>query len=106
MRFWPQSWTRSRAGKADGADGADEAAAAGCREAMRELQTYLDGHLDERAASRIARHLEDCRRCGLEAKVYADIKASLARSDREIPEDTVARLQAFAARLPDQEARE
>lgn len=105
MRFWPESWTRSRARTPDGADGTD-AAAAGCREAMRELQTYLDGHLDERAASRIARHLEDCRRCGLEAKVYADIKASLARSDREIPEDTVARLQAFAARLPDQEARE
>ena len=96
MRFWPSSWLGSR----------PRAAVAGCREAMRELQTYLDGGLDEQAAPRIARHLADCRRCGLEARIYTEIKTSLARRDREAPDDAVARLREFAAHLPDQDTQD
>lgn len=47
---------------------------AGCREMSRTLQAYLDGHVDEVTARRVARHLEACRRCGLEAEVYTRIK--------------------------------
>ncbi|MGW0734812.1 zf-HC2 domain-containing protein [Streptomyces sp. NPDC002851] len=34
------------------------------------LQAYLDGETDELTARRVADHVEDCRRCGLEATVY------------------------------------
>jgi len=72
----------------------------GCTEVGRLLQHYLDGDLDERRTTRLAAHLEDCRRCGMEADTYTQIKASLSRRGREdLPTDAVARLRAFGESL-------
>ncbi len=70
-----------------------------CSQVGRRLQRYLDGNLDDLTAQRIIRHLEDCRRCGLEATAYTEIKAGLARRAGDIPDDAVARLQAFGEQL-------
>ncbi|MGW0821037.1 anti-sigma factor family protein [Streptomyces sp. NPDC002845] len=69
-----------------------------CMEVARVLQACLDGEADEATARRVAAHVEDCRRCGLETAVYREIKKSLAR--QEVPdESTMARLRAFGAAL-------
>lgn len=65
-------WRRARTGRE----------VATCREVGRVLQAYLDGHVDELTARRVARHLEMCRRCGMEASTYAEIKRSLAPARR------------------------
>ncbi len=70
-----------------------------CKQVGRRLQSYLDGDLDDLTARRIIRHLEDCRRCGLEAAAYSEIKASLARRAHDVPNDAVTRLRAFGQRL-------
>ncbi len=51
-----------------------------------------------RSPSGVVVHLEDCRRCGLEASVYQEIRSALAR--RAEPDvDAVARLTAFGRSL-------
>ncbi len=73
--------------------------AATCREATRLLQTYLDGEVEQASADRIRRHLQACRRCGLEAGIYTEIKDTLAHRERTVDEDALARLHAFARHL-------
>ncbi|UQA91285.1 anti-sigma factor family protein [Streptomyces halobius] len=64
----------------------------------RLLQSYLDGETDEITARRVAAHLKDCRRCGLEASVYREIHNALAR--RVEPDaGAVQRLRAFGESL-------
>lgn len=70
-----------------------------CREVGKLLQRYLDGHTDGHTTARVAEHLEDCRRCGLEANIYREIKTSLARQAPTLPEATLARLRHFGERL-------
>ena len=70
-----------------------------CDEVGRLLQHYLDGDLDARRASRLAAHLEDCRRCGLEADTYERIKTSLAERRGSVPADSLARLREFGQRI-------
>jgi anti-sigma factor RsiW len=70
-----------------------------CREVGKLLQHYLDGHTDEDATAEVAEHLEDCRRCGLEAAIYREIKAVLARRAPVLPETTQARLRRFGDQL-------
>ena len=70
-----------------------------CDEVGRLLQHYLDGRLDERRAIRLAAHLEDCLRCGLEADTYERIKGSLAERRGSVPADSLARLREFGERL-------
>lgn len=63
-----------------------------CLRTSRVLQAYLDGETDERTARRVAHHLEDCRRCGLQASTdhppqplgpgVAAASPWLARTDR------------------------
>jgi anti-sigma factor RsiW len=72
---------------------------ASCMKVMRVLQSYLDGHTDEVTARRVASHLEACRRCGLEAATYRELKASLARRASQVDADTVERLRAFGQAL-------
>jgi len=72
---------------------------ASCMQVMRALQSYLDGQTDEVTARRVANHLEACRRCGLEAATYREIKASLARTASPPELDAVERLRAFGASL-------
>jgi anti-sigma factor RsiW len=69
-----------------------------CRQVGKRLQRFLDGELDEVTARRIAHHLEDCRRCGLEVATYLEIKATLARRET-VDEAAVARLREFGERL-------
>jgi anti-sigma factor RsiW len=66
---------------------------------MRVLQSYLDGHTDELTAQRVAKHLEACRRCGLEAATYREIKAALTRSAEPPDRQAIERLRAFGSSL-------
>jgi anti-sigma factor RsiW len=63
------------------------------------LQSYLDGHTDEVTARRVATHLEACRRCGLEAATYREMKASLGRRAPQVAVETLERLRAFGQAL-------
>jgi anti-sigma factor RsiW len=63
------------------------------------LQSYLDGELDELRAQRVARHLEMCRRCGMSAQTYTEIKQALRRSTGSPPQDAIARLRSFGQQL-------
>jgi anti-sigma factor (TIGR02949 family) len=71
-----------------------------CSEVGRRLQRYLDGELDHDAeCDALEVHLEECRRCGLEAETYRSIKASLARRCEPVSPESLARLRAFGERL-------
>jgi anti-sigma factor (TIGR02949 family) len=70
-----------------------------CDEVGRWLQHYLDRELDDRRSARLAAHLEDCRRCGLEADTYRRIKRSLAEQQSPVPAETLARLREFGDRI-------
>ncbi len=72
---------------------------ASCMQVMAVLQAYLDGQVDERTARRVAAHLDACRRCGLEADTYSEIKAALARQAPRLDRSAVDRLVAFGAAL-------
>lgn len=72
-----------------------------CRDVGDLLQRHLDAEVHGRLADQVAAHLEDCRRCGLEAAVYEEIKAALAREAVVLPDSAVMRLRGFAARLVD-----
>ncbi len=84
-----RSWMRRRRGERE----------ASCAEVARVLQSYLDGHVDDLTARHVSRHLEHCRRCGLEAETYQAIKDALSRRGREVDPETLKRLRAFGARL-------
>ena len=78
---------------------------ASCREVGEGLQSWLDGELDPVAARRIDRHLEACRRCGLEVDTYRRIKDALAQQSAPLDRQAVARLTAFTLALAgDEEA--
>jgi anti-sigma factor RsiW len=70
-----------------------------CHQVGRLLQSYLDGELDRRSAARVAGHLDDCRRCGLEAETYEAVKASLHRGADDPADESLTRLREFGARL-------
>lgn len=70
-----------------------------CHQVGELLQHYLDGELDPARSQRLAAHLEDCRRCGLEADTYERIKHSLAQQRPEVSPDSLARLHEFGTRL-------
>jgi anti-sigma factor RsiW len=69
-----------------------------CDEIGRLLQRYLDSELDVNRACTVLVHLEDCKRCGLEAASYREIKQSLRRTGRP-DEQTANRLRKFAEGL-------
>jgi anti-sigma factor RsiW len=71
---------------------------ASCHEVGRRVQSYLDGELDERAMRRIAAHLEDCRRCGLEANTYDALKSAL-QSGGPVDPEPIGRLRDFGRRV-------
>jgi anti-sigma factor RsiW len=70
-----------------------------CHEVAEVLQTYLDDETDEVAARRVAHHLEDCVRCGLEVVTYRHIKETIVRGAPELDTATVERLRAFGERV-------
>ncbi|MFN2506076.1 MAG: zf-HC2 domain-containing protein [Acidimicrobiales bacterium] len=87
-----RSWMRRRGGGPE----------ATCAEVARVLQSYLDGQVDEMTARRVARHLEACRRCGLEARTYEAIKQVLARRKTDVDTDALERLRSFGELLVEQ----
>lgn len=84
-----RSWRRRRR----------EGAMASCAEVGRVLQAFLDGQVDDFTAQRVRRHLEQCRRCGLEATTYEAIKDALARQGAQVDRDVLDRLRAFGDQL-------
>ena len=70
-----------------------------CEEVAELVQQYLDDQIDDSLARRISTHLDDCRRCGLEAESYRRIKRSLASHRVPVSDDTLDRLREFGARL-------
>lgn len=69
-----------------------------CARVGEVLQSYLDGELDDDTAPLVAEHLEMCRRCGLEASVYTDVRDALANRVAP-PEESVDRLRDFGVRI-------
>jgi anti-sigma factor RsiW len=74
-------------------------AQAECREVARLLQSYLDQEIDADEAARVAEHLEVCRRCGLAAETYQQIKTALARRRLHVDPGALDRLTEFSERL-------
>lgn len=70
-----------------------------CHQVGEVLQQYLDGHIDAERAGRIEAHLEDCRRCGMEADTYERIKATLAAKRPDVSPAAIDRLREFGGRL-------
>jgi len=70
-----------------------------CHEVGELLQSYLDGHIDADRAHRIEMHLEECRRCGMEADTYERIKSTLAEHRPDVPPESLDRLRDFGRRL-------
>ncbi len=70
-----------------------------CRQVGKVIQQFLDGEIDDDTRLRVADHLDDCRRCGLGADTYLQIKAALARSATEPSADALDRLRTFGERL-------
>lgn len=67
-----------------------------CFRTSRVLQQYLDGETDELTAARVAEHLEECRRCGLQARTYRAIKTALRTGAGEVDELALRRLRDFS----------
>lgn len=66
-----------------------------CVRTLRVLQRYLDGEADDRTATRVAEHLGECGRCGLQAATYRAIKQALRTATRDVDELALRRLRAF-----------
>lgn len=70
-----------------------------CFRTSRVLQSYLDGEADDLTAARVAEHLEECRRCGLQAATYRAIKKALRGGTRDVDELALRRLRTFSRSL-------
>jgi anti-sigma factor RsiW len=70
-----------------------------CLRTSRALQRYLDGEADDLTSARVAEHLEECRRCGLQAQTYRAIKRALRSRGGDIDEPALRRLRAFSRSL-------
>ena len=70
-----------------------------CMQVGRALQSYLDDEIDDLTARRIAAHLEDCRRCGMEADAYTELKDALTRRADRVDAGPIDRLRDFSRQL-------
>jgi anti-sigma factor RsiW len=73
-----------------------------CHRVARVLQSYLDGEAEPPVAAMVAEHLEECRRCGLEASTYRSIKTAItavAPGAVQVDPAAVDRLRLFALEL-------
>jgi anti-sigma factor RsiW len=71
-----------------------------CPEVGRLLQRFLDDELGADAeVAALSDHLDECRRCGLEAETYRTIKAALAARRAPVPPESVERLREFGRQL-------
>lgn len=74
-----------------------------CPEVGRVLQRYLDDELDEDLSGRVRQHLEHCRRCGLEASAYEELKDAVRRRATPLHPESAQRLRDFASSLVNDE---
>ncbi len=72
-----------------------------CREVGRVLQSYLDDNVEAGFAGKIAAHLDECKKCGLESATYTQIKDSLGDTRPDVDDDAMSRLRSFGAKLTD-----
>ena len=71
-----------------------------CPEVGRLLQRFLDGELrDDAEVEMLSAHLDECKRCGLEAETYRKIKDALAGRREPVPAESVERLRRFGEEL-------
>lgn len=63
------------------------------------LQPFVDGALDEPQRGQVVRHLEACRRCGLEADTYTALIDRLQGIGPRVDPDAIARLESFVDEL-------
>lgn len=70
-----------------------------CAAVAARMDEYLDAELDAATTRRVAEHLEDCRRCGLEVETYQRIKDCLAHQRPALDAEATERLRAFGRRL-------
>lgn len=70
-----------------------------CRRVKPLLQSYLDGEISEEQAVLVSRHLDACRRCGLAADTFRQIKTGLSRLDQAPDREAVHRLERFVDEL-------
>lgn len=68
-----------------------------CRKVAQVLQSYLDGELSEDDREVVAEHLRHCERCGIDARVYRDVKRSLQGLSATPNCQAIARLRDYAA---------
>ncbi len=72
-----------------------------CREVGRVLQSYLDDNVEPGFAGKIAAHLDECKKCGLESTAYTQLKDSLGQTRPAVDSHTIERLRAFGTELTD-----
>lgn len=70
-----------------------------CRRVAEVLQAYLDGELSTDQTDLVAEHLRHCRRCGIDERVYRDVRRVLRGLASEPDPEAVARLRDYAAHL-------
>lgn len=70
-----------------------------CHDVGKALQQYLDGYIDADRSADIHIHLEACRRCGMDAAAYEQIKRTLAARRHDVPAESLERLREFGKRL-------
>lgn len=70
-----------------------------CAQVARVLQQHLDGELDSEATHAVARHLEACLRCGMDASTYRQLKRQLSRAQQPPDREAVERLRDFVHEL-------
>lgn len=70
-----------------------------CHRVRRVLQSFLDGELGAAEGDVVADHLAHCERCGIEARVFLDVKDELNELRPDLDLETLARLHQFADEL-------
>lgn len=67
-----------------------------CRDAVRQLWSYLDGTLDEVNRQEMDQHLDVCRRCCGEVDFAVELRSFLSEHAQEnVPPEVTARLNRF-----------
>ena len=70
-----------------------------CRKVAKVLQSHLDGELDDERRRKVAAHLDECERCGLEADVLSGVRSALRARRERLPAATATALREFTDRL-------
>jgi anti-sigma factor RsiW len=70
-----------------------------CRKVAKVLQSHLDDELDEERRRKVAAHLDECERCGLEAEVLDGVRSALRGRREKLPVATATALREFSDRL-------